>query len=92
MKHRITAAAFKELKRNLGLFLSTCSLRATLRPFCQFSNDTRGIFVVIVSARWIRRYERAAELLITGERRVLFHRDVSRKRNDERIDTLGVHH
>ncbi|MGG6893774.1 AAA family ATPase [Rhizobium sp. BR 315] len=103
MKHRITAAAFKELKRNLGLFLSTCSLRATLRPFCQFRHDTRGIFVVIVSARWIRRYERAAELLITGERRVLFQRDVSRRlvhviepsskqRNDERIDTLGVHH
>ncbi|MBN8952367.1 MAG: ATP-dependent hydrolase [Rhizobium sp. 60-20] len=103
MKHRITAEAFKVLKRNLGVFLSTCSLRATLRPFCQFKRNTRGILVVIVDKRWIRRYERAAELLITGERRVLFQRDVSRRlvhviepssrqRHDDWIDTLGAHH
>lgn len=102
MRHRISAAAFKELKRNLGAFLSSSSLRATLKPFGQFRGNTRGIFVVIVDEKWIRRYERAAELLITGERRSLLQRDVSRRlvhviecstrpKTGDWIDTLGAH-
>ncbi|PLU01065.1 hypothetical protein BMJ32_15285 [Sinorhizobium medicae] len=69
MKHRISHAAFKELKRNLGYFLAYSSLRATLRPFEQFRGNTRGILVLIVDESWTERYARAAELLMTGQRR-----------------------
>jgi len=102
MKHRISHAAFKELKRNLGYFLAYSSLRATLRPFEQFRGDTRGILVIIVDEGWTERYARAAELLMTGQRRTLLSREASRRvvqvlkpsmkpKPDDWIDPLGPH-
>ncbi|MGH0358458.1 AAA family ATPase [Sinorhizobium meliloti] len=79
MKHRISHAAFKELKRNLGYFLAYSSLRATLRPFEQFRGNTRGVLVIIVDESWTDRYARAAELLMTGQRRTLLSREASRR-------------
>ncbi|MGO8374644.1 AAA family ATPase [Rhizobium ruizarguesonis] len=103
MKHHMSRAAFKELRRNLGYFLAHSSLRATLRPFGQFRGNTRGIIIVIVDARWINRYAKAAELLMRGDRRALFHNDASRrtvrvlepstrKLGPGWVDTLGSHH
>ncbi|MGH0258396.1 AAA family ATPase [Sinorhizobium meliloti] len=102
MKHRISHAAFKELKRNLGYFLAYSSLRATLRPFEQFRGNTRGILVLIVDESWTERYARAAELLMTGQRRTLLSREASRRvvqvlkpsmkpKPDDWIDPLGPH-
>lgn len=102
MKHRISPAAFKELRNNLGYFLAYSSLRATLRPFEQFRGNVRGIMVVVVDESWTERYARAAELLMTGQRRTLLSREASRRvvqvlrpsmrpKSDEWIDPLGPH-
>ncbi|WP_318860371.1 AAA family ATPase [Sinorhizobium meliloti] len=102
MKHRISHAAFKELKRNLGYFLAYSSLRATLRPFEQFRGNARGIVVLIVDESWTERYARAAELLMTGQRRTLLSREASRRvvqvlkpsmkpKPNDWIDPLGPH-
>lgn len=102
MRHRISPAAFKELRKNLGYFLAYGSLRATLRPFEQFRGNVRGILIVVVDEVWIERYARAAELLMTGQRRTLLSREASRRvvqvlrpsmkpKSDEWIDPLGPH-
>ncbi|MDW9819859.1 AAA family ATPase [Sinorhizobium meliloti] len=102
MRHRISPAAFKELRKNLGYFLAYSSLRATLRPFEQFRGNVRGIMVIVVDEAWTERYARAAELLMTGQRRTLLSREASRRvvqvlkppikpKSDEWIDPLGPH-
>lgn len=103
MKHRLSPAAFKELTKNLGYFLAYSSLRATLRPFEQFRGNVRGVLIVVVDEVWIERYARAAELLMTGQRRTLLStREATRRivhvlrpsmkpKSDEWIDPLGPH-
>lgn len=103
MKHRISPAAFKELRKSLGYFLAYSSLRATLRPFEQFRGNARGIVIVVVEEVWIERYARAAELLMTGQRRTLLSsREATRRviqvlrpsmkpKSDDWIDPLGPH-
>lgn len=103
MKHRISPAAFRELRKNLGLFLAYSSLRSTLRPFEQFRGNVRGTLIVIVDEVWIDRYARAADLLMSGQRRTELWRQVPRRKvqiirpsvkpkADEWIDPLGPHH
>ncbi len=103
MRHRISPSAFAELRKNLGYFLAYSSLRATLRPFEQFRGNVRGILIVVVDEVWIDRYGRAAELLMTGQRRTLLSsREASRRivqvlrpstkpKSIDWIDPLGPH-
>ncbi|MBY5504082.1 AAA family ATPase [Rhizobium leguminosarum] len=78
MRHRITAAAFREIRKRPGVLLAYCALRRTVRHTAQFREDAPGVVVLIVDKEWIARFERAAELLISGQHRALFRAETSR--------------
>lgn len=78
MRHRITAAAFREIRKRPGVLLAYCTLRRTVRHTAQFREDAPGVVVVIVEEEWIPRFERAAELLISGQHRAFFRPETSR--------------
>lgn len=77
MKHRMTSGAFKELSRRPGVTLAYCLLRRALKPTRQFRGDVGGLMVVIVDKRWFPRFERAAELLFSGQARAFFNAETS---------------
>ncbi|MBX5014956.1 AAA family ATPase [Rhizobium lentis] len=92
MRHRITAAA--------GVLAATCALRRAVRHTAQFRDNAPGVVVVIVDKGWISRFERAAELLLTGQHRALFraettwHQVVSIETGSKRktdVDVLRAH-
>jgi cell division protease FtsH len=78
MRHRITAAAFREIRKRPGVLLATCVLRRAVRHTAQFRQNAAGVVVVIVDKEWIPRFERAAELLISGQHRAFFRAETSR--------------
>ncbi|TAW53289.1 AAA family ATPase [Rhizobium leguminosarum] len=78
MRHRITAAAFREIRKRPGVLLATCALRRALRHTPQFRENAPGLVVVIVEKEWIPRFERAAELLISGQHKAFFRADTTR--------------
>ncbi|PZM13720.1 AAA family ATPase [Rhizobium tubonense] len=73
MKHKMTASAFKELAKHLGFFIAYCVLRRALRGTLQFRGNAGGLMIVVVDRRWIERFQRAAELLLSGRRRTIFN-------------------
>ncbi|MGO7856857.1 AAA family ATPase [Rhizobium ruizarguesonis] len=78
MRHRITAGAFKEIRKRPGVMLAYFVLRRTLRHTAQFRGNLAGVVVVIVDKGWIDRFQRAAELLLSGQRHVFFNAETSR--------------
>lgn len=99
MKHRISAAAFKEIRKRPGVLLATCALRRTIRHTLQFRQNSTGVVVLIVEKDWIPRFERAAQLLLTGQHRAFFRAETSRdqvvtfeagERKKPIIDVLGA--
>ncbi|NKN00587.1 AAA family ATPase [Rhizobium leguminosarum] len=80
MRHRITAGAFKELRKRPGVMLSYFVLRRTLRHTAQFQSELPGLIVVIVDKGWVDRFHRAAELLLSGQRQAFFNAETSRHR------------
>lgn len=80
MRHRITAGAFKELRKRPGVMLSYFVLRRTLRHTAQFRCDLPGLIVVIVDKHWVGRFHRAGELLLSGQRQAFFNAETSRHR------------
>ena len=78
MRHRITAGAFKELRKRPGVMLSYFVLRRTLRHTAQFRSEMPGLIAVIVDKDWIGRFHRAAELLLSGQRQAFFNAETSR--------------
>lgn len=77
MRHRITAAAFREMRKRPGVLAATCALRRAVRHTAQFRENAPGVVVVIVDKGWISRFERAAELLLTGQHRALFRSETT---------------
>ncbi|KQU04987.1 AAA family ATPase [Rhizobium sp. Leaf453] len=80
MKHRMTSAAFKEVKKRPGVMLAYCLLRRALKPTRQFRGNAAGLMIVIVNKRWFPRFERAAELLFSGQARAFFNAETSMHR------------
>lgn len=99
MKHRISAAAFKEIRNHPGVLVATCALRRTIRQTPQFRENLPGVVVLIVDKDWIPRFERAAQLLLTGQHRAFFRAETSRhqvvtikagEKTKATIDVLGA--
>ncbi len=80
MKHRMTSAAFKEVKKRPGVMLAYSLLRRALKPTRQFRGNVGGLMIVIVDKRWFPRFERAAELLFSGQARAFFNAETSMHR------------
>lgn len=78
MKHRMSAGAFKELRKRPGVMLAYFVLRHTLRPTPQFRGGTAGVLVLIVDGDWVGRFHRAGELLLSGQRHAFFNAETSR--------------
>ncbi|WP_261322665.1 AAA family ATPase [Rhizobium leguminosarum] len=74
----MTAGAFKEIRKRPGVMLAYCTLRRTLRNTVQFRGNVAGVLVVIVDKGWIGRFQRAAELLLSGQRHAFFNAETSR--------------
>ncbi|MGR9476923.1 AAA family ATPase [Rhizobium leguminosarum] len=74
----MTAGAFKEIRKRPGVMLAYFTLRRTLRNTAQFRGDVAGVLVVIVDKEWIGRFQRAAELLLSGQRHAFFNAETSR--------------
>ncbi len=80
MKHRMTSGAFKQVRRRPGSMLAYFLLRRALKPTRQFRGDVGGLLIVIVDKLWFPRFERAAELLFSGQARAFFNADTSMHR------------
>ncbi|MFT2215048.1 AAA family ATPase [Rhizobium giardinii] len=80
MKHRMTSGAFKQVRRRPGSLLAYFLLRRALKGTRQFRGDVGGLVIVIVDKRWFPRFERAAELLFSGQARAFFNADTSMHR------------
>ena len=80
MKHRMTSAAFKEVKKRPGVMLAYSLLRRALKPTRQFRGGAGGLMIVIVDKTWFPRFERAAELLFSGQARAFFNAETSMHR------------
>jgi len=80
MKHRMTARAFKELRKRPGAMIAYFLLRRALKPTPQFRENVGGLMIVIVDKRWFFRFERAAELLFSGQGRAFFNAETSQHR------------
>ncbi|MBX5167011.1 MULTISPECIES: AAA family ATPase [unclassified Rhizobium] len=78
MRRRITAAAFREIRKRPGVLAASCALRRAVRHTPQCRENAPGVVVVIVDKEWIPRFERAAELLISGQHRAFFRAETSR--------------
>jgi hypothetical protein len=74
----MTAGAFKELRKRPGVMLAYFVLRRTLRDTAQFRGGVPGVVVVIVDKEWIGRFQRAGELLLSGQRQAFFNAETSR--------------
>ncbi|WP_426130802.1 AAA family ATPase [Pararhizobium sp. PWRC1-1] len=80
MKHRMTSAAFKEVKKRPGVMLAYFLIRRALKPTCQFRGGAGGLMIVIVDKSWFPRFERAGELLFSGQARAFFNAETSMHR------------
>lgn len=80
MKHRMTSAAFKEVKKRPGVMLAYFLLRRALKSTRQFRGGAGGLMIVIVDKSWFPRFERAAELLFSGQARAFFNAETSMHR------------
>lgn len=78
MKHRMSAGAFKELRKRPGVMLAYFVLRSTLRPTPQFRGGVAGVLVIVVDGDWVGRFHRAGELLLSGQRHAFFNVETSR--------------
>jgi len=80
MKHRMTSGAFKQAKKRPGSMLAYFLLRRALKPTRQFRGNVGGLLIVIVDKLWLPRFERAAELLFSGQARAFFNAEKSMHR------------
>ncbi|HTO34046.1 MAG TPA: AAA family ATPase [Pararhizobium sp.] len=55
-------------------------LRRALKPTRQFRGDVGGLLIVIVDKRWFHRFQRAADLLFSGQARAFFNAEKSMHR------------
>ncbi|MCW0001332.1 AAA family ATPase [Pararhizobium sp. YC-54] len=76
----MTPAAFKQVRKRPGSMLAYFLLRRALKGTRQFRGDVGGLVVVIVDKRWFPRFERAAELLFSGQARAFFNAETSMHR------------
>ena len=78
MQHRMTAAAFKEVRKRPGVFLAYFLLRRAFRNTPQFRGNIAGTLIAIVDKQWIGRFERAGQLLLSGQAKAFFRSELTR--------------
>ncbi|WP_426131803.1 AAA family ATPase [Pararhizobium sp. PWRC1-1] len=76
----MTSAAFKEVKKRPAVMLAYSLLRRALKHTRQFRGGAAGLMIVIVDKSWFPRFERAAELLFSGQARAFFNAETSMHR------------
>lgn len=80
MKRRLTRSAFHEIRKRPGVMVAYFALRRAVRNTAQFRENAAGLVVVIVDKDWGARFQRAAELLLSGQRRAFFNAETSQRR------------